>query len=132
MQRAKKKRGRKALITKLDKIFSKYIRARDIKCVVCGSEDHLQCGHLLSRINYSTRWDEKNANCQCGHCNIIHNNNPGPYMLWFIETYGKKELHKLTKQYNEKIKYKNSDIKELIEVYTKKLAELENERERLI
>jgi hypothetical protein len=128
MRQTKKKSGRKALIRKLDKIFSKYIRARDKKCVVCGSIEHLQCGHLLSRVNYSTRWDEINANCQCGHCNIVHNTNPGPYMLWFIETHGKKELHKLTKQYGESIKYKNIDIEIMIEEYTKKYAELEDER----
>lgn len=121
MCKSRKKSDRTRLVEKLDRIFSKYIRLRDKQCVVCGSTDRLQCGHLLSKMSYSTRWSEVNASTQCGHCNIVHNTNPGPYMLWFIDNHGKKELHKLTKEYSSHKKFSNKNIKELIDIYTEKV-----------
>ena len=57
-----KKPTRKTLITKLDKVFSEYIRRRYAKndiatCVTCGKKDHwkkLQAGHFMSRKHYAT------------------------------------------------------------------------------
>jgi hypothetical protein len=64
-----KKPSRKTIITKLDSIFSQYIRLRYSKneiseCVTCGKQDHwkkLQAGHFVSRKHYATRWDEDNV-----------------------------------------------------------------------
>jgi hypothetical protein len=78
-------------------------------------------------MSYSTRWSEVNASAQCGHCNIVHNTNPGPYMLWFIDNHGKKELRKLTKEYSSHKKYSNKDLKELIDIYTEKARRFEED-----
>lgn len=74
-----KKPTRKTLITKLDKVFSEYIRRKDAKndiatCVTCGKKDHwkkLQNGHFMSRKHYATRWDEDNVGVQCSACNVF-------------------------------------------------------------
>jgi hypothetical protein len=115
-------------VRKLDTVFSKYIRARDGYCVVCGTSNQLQCGHLLSRIAYSTRWDEVNASAQCASCNIKHENNPAPYMLWFVKRFGEKKLEELNLQYNTPKKFSNNDLENMIEYYTKKLKDIENEQ----
>jgi 5-methylcytosine-specific restriction endonuclease McrA len=74
-----KKPSRKTIITKLDNIFSQYIRLRYSKneiseCVTCGKQDHwkkLQAGHFVSRKHYATRWDEDNVQVQCSGCNVF-------------------------------------------------------------
>lgn len=65
----KKRYSRKNAVKELDKAFSEYIRARDGKCMQGGNcNGPLTCGHLITRSNYSTRWDEGNAFGQCsGH-----------------------------------------------------------------
>lgn len=64
----------------LDQIFSKYIRLRDAdsdgycRCVTCGRFHHwkdMHCGHFVSRDRIAVRWDERNANAQCCHCNTF-------------------------------------------------------------
>lgn len=68
---------RKALIAKLDRTFSKYIRLRDthggeyFRCISCGkikTKDKADCGHFFSRRRLSVRWDEKNCHAECSHC----------------------------------------------------------------
>lgn len=67
-----------ALVKKLDKVFSQYIRLRDSKdgevgaCVTCSKVEKIKemdCGHFQSRDRANTRWDDKNANLQCTYCN---------------------------------------------------------------
>ena len=64
---------RKALIKKLDILFSKYIRQRDAGkgCITCGQIVPLQCGHFQSRKYWATRWDERNCAGQCLRDNIF-------------------------------------------------------------
>ena len=68
------------LVADLDKVFSIFIRTRDINeegysfCVTCGKPMTLktsQCGHFRSRTKYATRWEEKNCAAQCVGCNIF-------------------------------------------------------------
>lgn len=67
-----------SLKSKLDNVFSEYIRKRDsdgdgmVKCVTCGKVMHwkqVDCGHFVSRAKLNTRWDERNASGQCKQCN---------------------------------------------------------------
>lgn len=68
------------LKAKLDKVFSLYIRLRDIKpfnyrffkCISCGEIkpfEQADCGHFHSRRHLSTRFDEDNAHAECRACN---------------------------------------------------------------
>ena len=118
---------RKGLIKKLDRIFSKYIRLRDKYCVLCGSSDNANCGHLFSRRHYSTRWDEDNCHQQCYPCNFKHNHQPYLYYDWYIEKFGKDKLDELHTKHQQIKKYSNVDLEELYEEIKIKHKELENE-----
>ena len=67
----------KALQKELDDYFSIFIRMRDSKdgigiCITCGRMKewrYMDCGHYMKRQYLSTRYDEKNCNIQCKHCN---------------------------------------------------------------
>lgn len=65
------------LIAKLDRIFSKYIRLRDVMpngyfmCISCGQIKHYEqadCGHFFSRKHMATRFDEDNCSAECKYC----------------------------------------------------------------
>lgn len=108
---------RTALVKKLDTYFSKWIRARDGRCVVCGTTERLNCGHLFSRIAYSTRWSELNCHAQCFKCNNSHEYDPYPMTSWFIKKFGEKAYDDLHREYSTPRKFKDYDLEELIERY---------------
>ena len=74
-----KKVSRKSAVHMADVAFSAYIRTRDPVCVVCGTLEHGTCGHIFSRVHYSTRWDEDNAFRQCSGCNLRHEHDAWPF-----------------------------------------------------
>ncbi len=118
--------NRKKLVKKLDKVFSEYIRARDRKCICCGSTDNLQCGHLLSRVAYSTRWDEDNAHAQCRSCNLVHEYNPHIYIKAYIRIHGIDKYYELISKYSKTVKISNSELETMIEYYSNKLKSVTN------
>ena len=69
-----------ALVRKLDKVFSLFIRLRDsaaynykyFRCISCGQIkpfEQMDCGHFISRTHQATRFDEENAHGECRFCN---------------------------------------------------------------
>ena len=119
-------KNRKTLIKAADKAASAYIIKRDGRCVVCGSTAHLTCGHLFSRVAFSTRWEEKNLYCQCAGCNLRHEYDP--YALFEIATirHGAEVIDDLHRRFRTPRKYNNADLAEIIDEYKRKLTALES------
>ena len=121
-----KKPTRKTLITKLDKVFSEYIRRRYAKkdiatCVTCGKKDHwkkLQAGHFMSRKHYATRWDEQNVEVQCSACNVFRY---GEQYL-FAKYLGAEKADMLLAKSRETVKFPDWEIQEMIELYKTKIS----------
>jgi len=70
---------RAALIAKLDKVFSQYVRLRVCDeygfsdCFTCGTRRHwkeVDAGHFITRAKFATRWDPVNVQFQCKRCNM--------------------------------------------------------------
>jgi len=108
------------LIKKADLIFSAWIRARDKKCVTQGPycSDNLQCSHLIRRGKRSVRFSEINCNCQCAHCNYLHNYEPHHYTNWFIKKYGNEVYEKLCQEANTIKKFSRSELEVIINRYS--------------
>ena len=123
-----KKPTRKTLITKLDNVFSEYIRRRYAKneiatCVTCGKKDHwkkLQAGHFMSRKHYATRWDEDNVGVQCSACNVFRY---GEQYL-FAKYLGTEKADMLLAKSREAVKFPDWEIQEMIELYKNKIKDL--------
>ena len=123
-----KKPTRKTLITKLDKVFSEYIRRRYAKneiatCVTCGKKDHwkkLQAGHFMSRKHYATRFDEDNVEVQCSACNVFRY---GEQYL-FAKYLGTEKADMLLAKSRETVKFPDWEIQEMIELYKNKIKDL--------
>jgi 5-methylcytosine-specific restriction endonuclease McrA len=120
-----KKPSRKTIITKLDNIFSQYIRLRYSKneiatCVTCGKQDHwkkMQAGHFVSRKHYATRWDEDNCQVQCSGCNVFRY---GEQYL-FSKYLGVDLSEELLIKSRKIQKFSDNELLEMIELYKKKL-----------
>lgn len=62
---------------RLDVVFSEYIRRRDTRegyclCITCRKPKQygeVDAGHFCRRGLLATRYDERNVNAQCRHCN---------------------------------------------------------------
>ena len=130
-----KKENTSGLKTKLDDIFSLYIRLRDatdegyVQCFTCGKVTYfqkgMQCGHFESRKNLSTRWDEQNCQPQCVGCNMFTQGRQYVFGLNLDAKYGdgvameliykaKKTLKIMPHEYKEKISYYKSLVENLL------------------
>jgi hypothetical protein len=123
-----KKPSRKTIITKLDSIFSQYIRLRYSKneiatCVTCGKSDNwkkMQNGHFVSRKHYATRWDEDNCQVQCSGCNVFRY---GEQYL-FSKYLGADLSEELLIKSRKIQKFTDSELLDMIELYNEKVNNL--------
>lgn len=120
---------RSTIVKKLDKVFSQYIRERDKnRCFTCGKEkspeDIMTCGHLFSRIAYSTRWDELNAHCQCWPCNYRHEFDFELYRRQYVKVHGIKQYDKIYLRFKKPVKFADWELLEILEHYKNKLQTL--------
>jgi hypothetical protein len=123
-----KKPSRKTIITKLDSIFSQYIRLRYSKneiatCVTCGKQDHwkkMQNGHFISRKHYATRFDEDNCQVQCAGCNVFRY---GEQYL-FSKYLGADLSEELLMKSRKIQKFSDSELLDMIELYNEKVNNL--------
>lgn len=87
-----KKRPRKlstrALKTKAIELHSRYVRARDGRCVRCGRYDNLQCAHMVRRTYAATVTDELNARALCGGCHIFIDSHHFEAVVFWTEQWG--------------------------------------------
>lgn len=113
-----KKIPTRKLLLKADSIFSKWIRARDGKCITCGTKENLQCSHLIRRGKHSVRFDEFNCNTQCGSCNFRHNHYPEIYTNWFLRNYGQAEYEGLIHRASQLKKFTREELENIITEYS--------------
>ena len=132
-----KKENTSGLKTKLDDIFSLYIRLREatdeglVQCFTCGKVGHyktggMQNGHFQSRKHLATRFSEDgNCEVQCIKCNIFDSGQQYIFSLRLDEKYGEgraQELQYLARttlkisrvEYEEKISYYKSLVEKLL------------------
>ena len=122
--RPKKKPTLSKLKAKADKVFSIYVRTRDIdrhetaECVTCGLRDHwknLQAGHFISRVVLATRFNPVNVQVQCFACNVWRRGNPAEFAGYLQRTYGHGIIEELLKEKRKTVKYTIADYQRMIE-----------------
>jgi hypothetical protein len=129
----KKKPNRSKLVKKLDNIFSKFIRLREIDhngfttCFTCGKKDHwkkLQNGHFQSRRHYATRWHEQNCQVQCVGCNMFKGGEQFLFAKQLDEKYYIGISDELYIAAQSIVKFTNEEILLLIKKYEKIVNEI--------
>lgn len=121
------------LVKKLDRVFSKYIRLRDVmpngyfRCISCGKIKPIEqgdCGHYHSRTHMATRFEEDNCHCECKACNRMSADHLIAYRENLITKIGFSRVdrlnvlahstkHWLDSELEEKIAYYQSEVKRL-------------------
>ena len=126
IKKLKKQHSRPAAVKALDKAFGDYIKARDGRCFTqdgsCGGP--LQCGHLISRTNYSTRWREDGAFGQCRNHNLAHEYHPETMTAEYIKRFGAEQYEKLVFISKLVCKISTPELWVLVEHYRQKLEQL--------
>lgn len=121
------------LVAKLDRIFSKYIRLRDVMpngyfmCISCGQIKHYEqsdCGHFFSRKHMATRFDEDNCNSECKGCNRFSADHLAGYQVNLVRKIGQNRFEKLVWKHKSVKKWCDFELEEMIDYYTKKVKEL--------
>lgn len=128
-----KEKRKPNLVKKLDKVFSQYIRLRDVmpsgffKCISCGKIKpfaEADCGHYHSRTHMATRFEEDNCHCECKGCNRFSADHLIGYRENLITKIGfsrverlnvlaHSQKHWLDCELEEKIAYYKAEVKRL-------------------
>jgi len=136
-QWTKKKSQMKADLTTLSdylkitqQVFNKFIRMRDegLNCISCDLPPKKKnCGHYFSQGGYSAvRFDEDNCHLQCEHCNTFLSGNLLNYQIGIEKRIGGERLMKLQAKAHDVKKWTKDELKEIIEIYKKKIKNIAN------
>jgi hypothetical protein len=111
-------------------IFNKFIRMRDegLNCISCDLPPKKKnAGHYFSQGGHSAvRFDEDNCHLQCEHCNTFLSGNLLNYQIGIEKRIGGERLMKLQGKAHDIKKWTKEELKEIIEIYKKKIKSIAN------
>ena len=111
-------------------VFNKFIRLRDkgSVCISCQKKPLKEnAGHFFNANNhYNVRFDERNVNLQCEHCNTYLSGSLIEYRKNLIKKIGIEEYENLESIAYKTRKFTKEELKEIINKYKLKCKELEN------
>lgn len=122
---------------KLDKVFSEYIRMRDVmpnglfRCISCGKikpYSQADCGHYHSRKHMATRFDEDNCHAECRGCNRFSADHLIGYRENLILKIGEQRFELLSWKAHQTKKWSDFELQELIKYYKALRDKLKKEK----
>lgn len=125
------------LVSKLDKVFSLYIRLRDsmpsgyFKCISCNQIkrfDQADCGHFFGRKHMATRFDEDNCSAECSACNRFVSDHLIGYQTNLIKKIGMSRFELLLLKANSTKKWCDFELEAMIKHYTNEVKRLSTEK----
>jgi hypothetical protein len=132
----KKKQMKNDLLTIQDYIklaqqtFNKYINLRDKKlpCISCGKPitGRVNASHYFNANNHwNVRFNEFNVHSSCITCNQYLSGNLIEYRKGLINKIGEEQLTLLELEANKTRKFTIEELKEIINIYKKKIKQYE-------
>lgn len=97
---------------KATKLHAEIVRRKG-QCERCGSEEFLQCAHIVSRTYSATRTSLDNAFCLCAGCHMYFQKWPIEFGLFTFDKIGKRKYNALKKAALDGVGKKMSWGKEL-------------------
>ena len=111
-------------------VVNKYIRVRDegLNCISCDLPPKKKnAGHYYSQGGHSAiRFDEDNIHLQCEHCNTFLSGNLLNYQIGIEKRIGGEKLIQLQAKAHDIKKWTKEELKEIIEIYKKKIKSIAN------
>lgn len=136
-KRTPEKSERQKLITKLDLLFSEYIRMRNcdehgnVTCITCGEEFHwtdVQCGHYMKRGNMATRYNLQNCGEQCSTCNVANDGMEEQHQNYIEAIYGLGTAEKLERLGREERHFSEHDLQNMMKELVSELKAVKQEK----
>lgn len=124
-------------VKKLDKVFSAYIRLRDVipsgvfRCISCGQIKRFEqgdCGHYHSRVHMATRWEPDNAHCECRACNRASADHLIGYRRNLVEKIGLDRMNRLEMMAKSQKHWLDFELQEKIVYFTQEVKRLSAEK----
>lgn len=138
-KKKKKLKSLKTLKSKAWKLFSEWVRCRDVdknnlglgftQCVTCLTAKpwkQMQAGHFIPKSHGLVYFfHEKNVHPQCEYCNIWDKENAKiKYTQWMMKKYGPGIIDELQQLKQTPVKYSRGDYEALIETLNMRLEAL--------
>ena len=97
-------------------------------CVICKKSDGiLQGGHLIpKKRSEAVRYSLDNVFTQCSSCNFKHNQNPHPYIQWYLKEYGQENYDSLVERSKLIVKHKDWELDEIHDTLKQILHQMRN------
>ena len=113
-------------ILKLETVFNKWIRLRDLKkgCISCSKpliNRTYDAGHFISKVYSFLRFSELNVHGQCVTCNRFKGSNQTGYKKGIENRLTPEQIKYLGDNKNKECRLTTPEIKELIEYYESKI-----------
>lgn len=117
----------------LDAVVSQFVRRSAVdanglvQCITCRKPypvADIQCGHFISRVHLSSRWEARNLAPQCYACNVLRRGNVGEFALYLNQRYGPNIIAELVEKKRESIKFTRADLQAKIDHYKSRLETL--------
>jgi hypothetical protein len=96
LNRKRRKKTRRDYKTQADLLFSAAIRQIGY-CEECGTTEHLQCAHIISRSYSAIRTNFLNAVCLCRSCHMFYTPRPLEWEQWARDRIGDLNFELLRK-----------------------------------
>lgn len=125
------------LVMVLDRYFALYIRLRDTMpngmcwCISCGKIkpfEKMDCGHYVSRANFSLRYSELNCNAECSQCNRMSSDHLIGYRDNLIRKIGQAKYDYLIAESKTIKHYERFELLAMIKYYKKEVERLSKEK----
>ena len=125
------------LTKKLDRVFSAYIRLRDVmpsgvfRCISCGQIKQFSqgdCGHYHSRTHMATRWEPDNANMECQGCNRVKSDHLIGYRRNLIDKIGLDRVNRLEMLAHSQKHWLDSELQDKIDYFSREVKRLSQEK----
>lgn len=124
-------------VAKLDKVFSAYIRLRDVmpngyfKCISCGKIKPFKdadAGHYHSRRHMTTRFHPDNCHAECSACNRFSADHLEDYRRNLIAKIGQSRFDQIYVLAHSSCHWTDWELQQMIASYTEKVKVLMKEK----
>ena len=115
-------------LAKTQKVFNRYINLRDKgkPCISCNSKVEVpHASHYFSvGSSPNLRFNEDNVHTSCVKCNLHLHGNISEYSIMLPKKIGEENFNKLISSRSVSKHYHIHELKELINIYTKKIKNI--------
>lgn len=72
-------------LVRADQAVGAFVKARDGRCLACGTKNDLEWAHIISRGARYIRWDPENSVALCRGCHFRFTRAPARWAVWVEE-----------------------------------------------